>query len=113
MTHPPPPPPRRFTHAAALAEGGDASQAPPKTTAAIAAPDHFPMLWRNRRRSSSSLPFSLPVASGDFSSFIHYRSRWLAIAHLWFPASRHPSALKSAWQQSATYRPFSRRSVRG
>src|SRR5260370_26062945 len=78
LTHPRPPPPRRLTQAPALAPGGNESQALPKTAAAIAAPDHFPIPWRKRRRSSSSLPSSVPVVSLEVSSFISKKvDSWL------------------------------------
>ena len=64
LTQPPPPPPLiqppprtgplRLTQPA-LAFGKEASQAPAPTVARIAAPDHFPMLRRNNRRSSNSV----------------------------------------------------------
>jgi len=43
-----------LTQTPASASGGEASQAPPNTAAAIAALDHFPKLWRNSRRPTSS-----------------------------------------------------------
>ena len=64
LTQPPPPPPLiqppprtgplRLIQPA-LAFGKEASQAPDPTAARIAAPDHFPMLRRNNRRSSNSV----------------------------------------------------------
>jgi hypothetical protein len=52
-----------LTHAPALASGEEAIQAPPATAAAIAAPDHFPMLRRNKRRLSDS-----PLSAGTVFS---------------------------------------------
>jgi hypothetical protein len=63
-----------LTHAPALALGDEASQAPPAIAAKIAAPDHFPMLLRNKRRDSTlsagtvfSLDDSLVIAKKSFA----------------------------------------------
>src|SRR5258708_30030427 len=70
LIHPPRRGPHRLIQIPALASGADASQAPPNPTAAIAAPDHFPKLRRNRRRSSESCSFSEPPISEDGRSSI-------------------------------------------
>src|SRR5215831_13898900 len=57
--------PHRLIQTPALASGALASQAPPKPTAAIAAPDHFPMLRRNKRLFSDCCSFSGPAISDD------------------------------------------------
>jgi hypothetical protein len=54
----------------ALASGAFASQAPPNPTAAIAAPDHLPMLRKNKRLFSDSGSFSGPAVSDDCGLFI-------------------------------------------
>ena len=62
--------PHRLIQIPALASGAFASQAPPNPTAAIAAPDHLPMLRRNKRLFSDCCSFSGPVVSDDGSLFI-------------------------------------------
>src|SRR6516165_9979868 len=57
--------PHRLIQTPALASGAFASQAPPNATAAIAAPDHLPMLRRNKRLSSDCCSLSGPVVSDD------------------------------------------------
>src|SRR5262249_16388864 len=57
--------PHRLIQSPALASGAFPSHAPPKPTAAIAAPDHLPMLRRNKRLSSDCCSFSGPAVSDD------------------------------------------------
>src|SRR6516225_7859092 len=57
--------PHRLIQTPALASGAFASQAPPNPTAAIAAPDHLPMLRRNKRLSSTCCSCSDPAVSED------------------------------------------------
>ena len=57
--------PHRLIQIPALASGAFASQAPPNPTAAIAAPDHLPMLRRNKRLFSDCCSFSGPAVSDD------------------------------------------------
>ena len=62
--------PHRLIQTPALASGAFASQVPPNATAAIAAPDHLPMLRRNKRLSSNCCSFSDGALSEDGGLFI-------------------------------------------
>ena len=96
LTHPPAPPPfthvprpftqppRRFTHAPADVESPAPSHATPPMAAAMLAPDHFPMLFRNTRRSSA--PCSSGTDSEGFGSV--FIMQGVVISRLWFPAWR-------------------------
>ena len=74
-------PPRRGPHrliqTPALTFGAETNQATPNTAAAIAAPDHFPIPWRNKRLSCNSAGSSESLIRKDGSSFIAAQSEVL------------------------------------
>jgi hypothetical protein len=94
LIHPPRRGPHRLIQIPALAFGANASQAPPKPTAAIAAPDHFPMLRRNKRLSRDSCSSSELPISEDGRLFIAIE-REVLTPHLEF----RPSESKNAWRR--------------
>src|SRR4029077_13551755 len=109
LTQPPPliqPPPRtiprRLTHAPALASGEDANKAVPESVASIAAPDHLPILFRNKRRFTPS-----EDGASSFGSSLCIGQGALRIR---LPLFRSTS--KNASRQSATRRHFFRPSVK-
>jgi hypothetical protein len=78
-------PPRRGPHrliqTPPLTFGAETNQAAPMTAAAIAAPDHFPMPWRNKRLSCNSSVSSEPLVRKDGLSFIAAQSVGFLTTH--------------------------------
>lgn len=84
--------PHELIQIPAFASGVVASQAPPNPTAAIAAPDHLPMLRRNKRLSSDCCSLLDPAISEDGGLFMVIEDEVLT------PQFR-PSTSKNAWRR--------------
>ena len=84
--------PHELIQIPAFASGAVASQAPPNPIAAIAAPDHLPMLRRNKRLSSDCCSLLDPAISEDGGLFMVIEDE------VFIPQFR-PSTSKNAWRR--------------